>query len=551
MAEPTTRTQSTPRAREAEVAAAVDAGDLTSAIAMAKAALAEGLEVPLFYNLAAHEEETCGRLPEAMALLGKAWKLAPRDTLIINAMGANLMKQAKAGDAVRLHDIAIAIDPVMPQAFYHKGQALASLSRLDDAREAYERAIVLWPDYADAHAGLAWTAQRQGKAQEAVELAMRALELDSGQDGAELVLAEVQNDRGESAQAQARVETILGRKELAAEIRPRALSLKGDALARQGRAAEAFSAYVAANDELAQIYAPRFTGEGATNVLDMVESLIAYFGRADNAQWAEAPPAPTPRDGDAAGHVFFVGFPRSGTTLLENVLGSHPKIATLDEREVLIDASRELFADPATLERLAHLDDATADRWRADYWEKARAYRPDLAGKIFIDKMPLNTVILGLIAKLFPGAKVLFAVRDPRDVVLSCFRRLFGMNPATFQLLTLDGAARYYDAVMRLATIYRDLLPLPVHVVRYEGLVADLKAEVEAVCAFIGVDWDDSMWDFAEHSRARPIRTPSAKQVRRGLYADGVDQWKPYTEQLAPVLPLLAPWIEKFGYAAD
>ena len=145
---------------------------------------------------------------------------------------------------------------------------------------------------------------------------------------------------------------------------------------------------------------------------------------------------------------------------------------------------------------------------------------------------------------------VLFAQRDPRDVVLSCFRRQFGMNPATYQLLTLEGAARYYDAVMRLAQTYRGLLPLPVHVVRYEGLVADLKAEVEAVCAFIGVDWHDAMWDFAERSRGRLIRTPSAKQVRRGLYSEGIDQWRPYADQLAPVLPLLTPWIEKFGYAA-
>ncbi|HEY5106403.1 MAG TPA: sulfotransferase [Caulobacteraceae bacterium] len=531
--------------------AALEAGDLARAIAMAKSALADGLEVPLFYNLAAHDEDSQGRHPEAMALLGKAWKLAPRDTLIINAMGANLMKQAKAADAIRLHDIAIAIDPALPQSYYHKGQALASLSRLDDAREAYERAISLWPDYPDAHAGLAWVAQRQGRTQEAQALAGRALALDPGQDGAILVLAELENDSGESGQAETRIAQVLERSALSSQVRVNAIGLMGDALAHQGRAAEAFVAYTQANEELRRLYAPRFAGEDATSVLEMVESLIAYFGAADRAQWASSPPAPARGKDDASGHVFFVGFPRSGTTLLENVLGSHPGIATLDEREVLVDPSRELFANPATLGRLATLDAETADRWRADYWQKAAAWRPDLPGKVFIDKMPLNTVILGLIAKLFPDAKILFAVRDPRDVVLSCFRRRFGMNPATFQLLTLDGAARYYDAVMRLASIYRDLLPLDFHLVRYEGLVVDLKAEVEAVCGFIGVNWHDAMWEFAERSRARPIRTPSAKQVRRGLYTEGVDQWRPYTEQLTPVMPLLAPWIRKFGYVAD
>jgi Sulfotransferase family len=134
---------------------------------------------------------------------------------------------------------------------------------------------------------------------------------------------------------------------------------------------------------------------------------------------------------------------------------------------------------------------------------------------------------------------------------LSCFRRRFGMNAAMYQLLTLDGAAAYYDAVMRLVDQYTAKLPLDLQYVRYENLVANLRGEVEGVCRFIGVPWDDSMLDFAETARSREIRTPSARQVRRGLYREGVDQWRAYAAHLASVMPLLAPWIEKFGYPAD
>jgi hypothetical protein len=249
--------------------------------------------------------------------------------------------------------------------------------------------------------------------------------------------------------------------------------------------------------------------------------------------------------------VFFVGFPRSGTTLLEQILASHPDIVTLDEREVLMDSTKSLFVSDQALDRLSSLEAGEADSLREAYWRRTRDYCPDLAGKVFIDKLPLNSVRLPLVAKLFPRAKVLFALRDPRDVVLSCFRRRFGMNPAMYQLLTLEGAAAYYDAVMRLVDQYTAKLPLSLHYVRYESLVDDLRREAEGVCGFIGVAWDDSMLDFAQTARSREIRTPSARQVRRGLYNEGVGQWRAYAAHLAPVMPLLAPWVEKFGYPAD
>jgi len=162
--------------------------------------------------------------------------------------------------------------------------------------------------------------------------------------------------------------------------------------------------------------------------------------------------------------------------------------------------------------------------------------------------MPLASVQLPVIAKLFPDARLLFARRDPRDVVLSCFRRRFGMNPAMYQLLTLDGAAAYYDAVMRLSEVYRDLLTLPRHEVHYESLVEDFEGTTRAVCDFLGVRWTDDMRDFAAKARSRGISTPSAAQVARGLNREGQGAWRRYREQMAPVLPLLQPWVGPFGY---
>jgi hypothetical protein len=172
----------------------------------------------------------------------------------------------------------------------------------------------------------------------------------------------------------------------------------------------------------------------------------------------------------------------------------------------------------------------------------------DISGKTFIDKLPLNTLKLALIARLFPKAKILFARRDPRDVVWSCFRRNFRMNAGMAELTSPERAARFYDSVMRLAEAARAKLPLSEHVLRYEALVEDFDGRSKAVVDFLGLDWREEMRDFAEQSAKRPLRSPSASQVRKGLYQEGVGQWRRYAQQLQPILPILQPWVEAFGY---
>jgi hypothetical protein len=123
------------------------------------------------------------------------------------------------------------------------------------------------------------------------------------------------------------------------------------------------------------------------------------------------------------------------------------------------------------------------------------------------------------------------------------------MNPSMYQLLTLEGAAAFYDSVMTLSEIYRDVLPLPQHDVRYESLVEDFEGTARAACEFIGIEWDPGLFDFAARARTRGIATPSAAQVARGLNREGEGVWRRYREQMTPVLPILQPWVERFGYA--
>lgn len=247
--------------------------------------------------------------------------------------------------------------------------------------------------------------------------------------------------------------------------------------------------------------------------------------------------------------VFLVGFPRSGTTLLEQILASHADIDIVEEEEGFAPLHQELILAPGALERWADLSDEQINAYRATYWRRMEAAfggRP--AGRVFVDKMPLNTAMLPLIYRLFPRAKILFAVRDPRDVVVSCFKQNFALNAAMVHFLTLEGSVRYYDEVMTLAAVSRAKFPFNIHDVRYEALVGDFDRVVGDILAFLDLPWDDAVRKFQETARRRQTRTPSAARTTEPLGVSAIGRWRLYQRRLDPHLATLQRWVEGFGY---
>lgn len=132
--------------------------------------------------------------------------------------------------------------------------------------------------------------------------------------------------------------------------------------------------------------------------------------------------------------------------------------------------------------------------------------------------------------------------------MLSCFRQRFNTNAANAEFLALDSAAGLYDTVARLVAAYREKLALQIHTIRNEDLVSDFDAQMHALCAFAGIEWTDAFRDFAQHSATREVSTPSATQVIKGLRSDGIGHWRNYRAQMAPILPTLNAWADRFGY---
>ena len=311
--------------------------------------------------------------------------------------------------------------------------------------------------------------------------------------------------------------------------------------------AQAFELYGRMKQTFVRRHARRFgPGGPVESHLGFIERLASWFERQPAEAWRRH--APASAESPARGHVFLLGYLRSGVTLVETILASLPDVRVLEEGATLAAADLAFLKDEASLAHLAPLDEASAALARSAYWTRVREAVPDVDGKVFVDMSPLYGIKLPMIARLFPQARVVFCRRDPRDVVLSCYRRNFVANALTYQLTSVEGIARHYDAAMRLTERHLAALGLPVHVVDYEGLVANFDERTRALAQFVGAEWTDAVRRFERTAAAREISTPSASQVRRALY-DGSGQWRAYRAQLEPVLPVIAPWIEKFGYA--
>jgi tetratricopeptide (TPR) repeat protein len=523
----------------AAVEAALWASDMAKAMRLSEDAVAAGAGHPTLLGLAGLQRMHLGDNHNALPLLERARQQTPRHVDLLYALGECLTRLGRPREALEPFDIALSI---APDARLHFGRAMAleDLSELDAARAGFEQVLTLDPAQSEALSRLALLAAQRGDAENARTLAERALAIDPKDAAARIALAGAALEQKDIATAEIAVSALVQDRSLGPVNRTFAFSLAGDILDAQDRTAEAFAAYAASKAIQRDAFLPSM--EGVERVLARETRLAHYFQR--TGDWPSAQP---PQDGPRT-HVFLVGFPRSGTTLLEQVLASHPQVATMEERPCLIDSAKAFFGADADLDRLAALSDAELQPWRDLYWKRVAETEGPRVKPVFLDKLPLNAVFLPLIARLFPKAKILLALRDPRDVVLSCFRRRFAMNAGMFEFTELENTAIYYDAVMKLVEIYRGKLALDVAEARHESLVADFEGEASRLCAFLGLEFDEAMHAFAARASRQNIDTPSSAQVARGLSDAGVAQWRRYAPQLEPVFPALAPFVARLGY---
>lgn len=248
--------------------------------------------------------------------------------------------------------------------------------------------------------------------------------------------------------------------------------------------------------------------------------------------------------------VFLVGFPRSGTTLLSTILGTHPEVVALDEPPTLSIVKNRISSLPGGYPHaLPKLSDASIADLRNLYYRSVSTIEPAHGGRLIVDKQPLNIVHLPLIHRIFPDAVYLFVLRHPCDVCLSCFMHQFESNPATDHFHDLAETVAFYKSILSLGDKFVQGFPLHVHAIRYEDLVEHREAEITRLLKALGLDWDDGLRGF--HSNAGyigKVLTPSYSQVSEPLYTRARYRWTNYERYLRPFLGEMDGIIRRQGY---
>mgnify|MGYP001025499954 FL=1 len=248
--------------------------------------------------------------------------------------------------------------------------------------------------------------------------------------------------------------------------------------------------------------------------------------------------------------IFLIGFPRSGTTLLDTILRTNKSIEIIEEKPVLRNFLRNLdIKIKNNFNHLDNLDKKFIQNMQNFYFEEREQYLENKKTKIVIDKMPLNIIYIAEILRFFPNAKFIFALRNPYDSVLSCFMQQFELNPAMKNFTSLESSVILYDLVMKLWTIYRDVFSINCHFIKYEDLVTDFEKTTKEIFKFLEIDWSDNTKNFYMTAKKRlNISTPSYNQITSPLYSRSIGRWKNYEKEFKGLKNILDPWLDEFNY---
>jgi tetratricopeptide (TPR) repeat protein len=560
-----------------EALLAIDPNDLATRINLATALVAEnrlgdaadvceaGGRDPRLLRLLAYVRQQQGRFDGAASAYQAVVASLPDDFQSWNNLGNTRVSAGDLQGAIGAFERAVRLRPGVPEIYVNYSEVLAKAERYEARQTLMREAARLLPEHADIQAelGLAEASMRDFDA--AIAAYREAIRIGPGFNQAWLELGLTYENLNRIDD----LEALVAESEERGLAEPELDFLKAWTLRRRGKFEEALPLAEATPKTIhpvrrarliAEIYDRLGDEEGAFAAFEemnaasletalpgqvptyreMVVAAAALMTPERVADWTEVevshdPPSP----------AFIVGFPRSGTTLLDTLLMNMPSLHVLEELPVL-NQVHDSLGDP---EKLASLTSEEANRLRALYFRTLQGLSPPEPGQRVVDKYPLHMAWMPLINRIFPDSKIIFVERHPCDVVLSCLMASFQLNHAMRSFTTLEEAALTYDAVLDSWTRAETLLPLDVHRIRYERMVEDLEGEMRALLGFLGLPWDPKVLDNRGAAAKRDhIRTASYSQVSEPIYKRASGRWERYRKQLEPVLPILAPWAERMGY---
>jgi len=486
-----------------------------------------------------------GCLAEAILAFELAVTLKPDFPEGLGDLGAVLIDMGELERGMAFLARALALQPGNSVVLSNMSNALRLQGKVTEALDGYRHALRLAPDSVDVIASLAGLLEKTGALVEANRLVEQGGAIEPMHPALNLVAAQLARLDKRLHDARDILEKLLQQ--------PLGLGMAGDVELALGQIYDQL-------DDPARAFPMIVSGKARKGSVSLLRNadgkkylarvaLIGAFATPSLARCAESLQSSAASDPPAP--IFLIGFPRSGTTLLEQILDSHPCIQAMEEKGAVDTMLNAFLADAGEHpDALAELGNDDTARLRQIYFNEVSRHLQVRPGARLLDKMPLNISAVPVIWKVFPNAKFILAIRHPCDASLSCLMQNFAVNEAMASFFTLEDTVKTYESVMGAWQKYVDLLPLDFHRIRYEDLVLDVEGESRRILAFLGLDWSGEVLNHVEHAKSRPaINTPSYHQVIQPIYQHARYRWERYAEQFLPYMAVLGPFIEYFGYA--
>ncbi len=440
--------------------------------------------------------------------LEKAISLQPNNTNVLLNIASLKRRQGDVDDAIEVMRQVISLDPQLVNAYANLSDTLERANRLDEARGAVQDGLSKFPN----HLGLLVQAAKLDRRSGKIDDAINRLKDTGG----------VQSDIKNTAALHQELGVLYDKKD---------------------QTAKAFEHFTVAKHHFCEL--SRQLGVDHEMFFNEVAAMDRFVQDTDFRSLQ-----PLNTDDGRKDPCFLIGFLRSGTTLLHQILDSHTEVTVVDEKPAAIAAMEILASDRRGYpDGIASIDDSTARRARKAYFETLDSYLPVDCGPNIVDKFPFNLTRAPLLWRLFPNAKFIFAVRHPMDVCLSCFMQAFQPSAATSPFLSMPDTVRAYTSLMDMWLSFASKVDMELTNIRYEDMVENQEAVSRQLFDFIGVSWDDKVMKFYEHAQQSvSVTNPSYHQVVQPIYADAMQRWRRYDAQLTEFYPQIAAYLPAFRY---
>jgi len=427
------------------------------------------------------------------------------------------------------------------------GQQYHRLRRLDQARSCFERAVAAQPSSVHAQLSLAAWYEREGRLADA----WKCVEACSGENPqVQCSRAMLLHRNGRNTEAESVLRDLIRQDSSDPNVRFTSRQLLGAVLDSLGEYAEAFKWLCESKTAAARTADTEQMTADYDKADNRRRELLANLKTETIQRWREEGAAEPCRFQLA----FLGGHPRSGTTLLEQILGAHPGILAFDEPEAFVHEVWNQLApmqatQALTLKTLNRLNTPQRAVMRRRYWKSLlREVQGEPNAQVLLDKNPSPTASLHLWLRIFPELKVLIALRDPRDVVLSCFFQTLMLTPANANFLTLERTAKHYADLMDVWLRMRELGGFDWLETRYEDVVTNVEREGRRVTEFLGLTWHPNQARHHEAAQKKILFAPTYNDAAKPVHNRAVGRWKNYTAELTPIQERLARYCKAFGY---